>query len=520
MAEHDILIRTLDAVGARLQRNRVLRAATGAVLVALAGGILAAWLQWSMGPGAGRGPLGFSGVVLLGLLAGAAVIAWPTRWERASRAAAAREADRRGGTHDLLVSALEFRAAQAATPWTTLVQQRAAEAAAALDPRRLVPVRLPLLAPAAVPLLLVLAGLWSLPPRVAVLGAGEASAAVRGDDAALAGELRALAEEAARRGDEAARAQLDAALAALDQEGQSDAQRRRALDAARDALGRRALETEAQWEQLRRVAQSLEGRPEMREVARALKDRDAARAAEALRKLAEQRGESAQPDQSAGAQSKPEALAEALEGAARETREAQGETSGRFQKAVRGLEELAAKLDLQQRANQAARKLDAKSLSLQRAASMAANRYGQQEGTPSGDGAPDTGSANISGGTMFRMGAVAQEKEASAREGGRAGDASGSAQGSEVVGEQPAPRPKATYQLERIAERPGAEAAEVDDVFYAASRQGEARVPASAAMPVYRGATEQAMSPERITLRHRALVREFFNRPTESSATP
>jgi len=118
------------------------------------------------------------------------------------------------------------------------------------------------------------------------------------------------------------------------------------------------------------------------------------------------------------------------------------------------------------------------------------------------------------------MGAVAQEKEASAREGGRAGDASGSAQGSEVVGEQPAPRPKATYQLERIAERPGAEAAEVDDVFYAASRQGEARVPASAAMPVYRGATEQAMSPERITLRHRALVREFFNRPTESSATP
>lgn len=520
MAERDVLIRTLDGVAARLQRNRSLQAATGAILLALAGGIAAALLQWAAGPAAGRGALGFSSVVLLALLAGGLAIARPTRAERVTRAAAALETDRRTGARDLFASALDFRESGLSTPWTALVQQRAAEAAAALDPRRLVPARLPLLAPAALPLLLVLAAVWSLPPRIMQPQADGSGAALAREDNALAAELRALSEEAARRGDAAARAQLDAALAAMERDTLNDEQRRRALDAARDALARRALDTEAQWEQLRRVAQSLEGKPEMREVARALKERDAAKAAEALRKLAEQRGERAEPEQTAGAQMKPDELKQALEGAAQETREAQGETSGRFQKAVRGLEELAAKLDLQQRFNQAARKLDAKSLSLQRAATVAANRYGQQEGTPSGDGAPETGSANISGGSLFRMGAVAKEKEESAREGGRAGDASGSAQGSEVIGEQAAPRPKATYQLERIAERPGAEGGESEDVFYAASRQGEARVPASAAPPVYRGSAEQAMSPERITLRHRALVREFFNRPSESSATP
>jgi hypothetical protein len=381
-------------------------------------------------------------------------------------------------------------------------------------------VELPTWAPVILLLATLLGALWSLPPRAAKLQTDASAIAAQRDSDPLAAELRALSEEAARRGDDQARAQLDAAIDAIDRDGLTDEQRRRALDAARDAIARRALEAEADWEQLRRVAQSLEGKPEFREVAKALRERDAAKAAEALRKVAEERGEKPGPDQSSGAQARPEELKEALQGAAQEARDAQGETSGRFQKAVRGLEELAAKLDIQQRANQAARKLDAKSLSLQRAATVAANRYGQQEGTPSGDGAPETGSANISGGTMYRMGAVAQEKDAGQREGGRAGDASGSAEGSEVLGDKAAPRPKAVYQLERIADRPGQEGAESEDVFYAASRQGEARTAAAAPPPVYRAATEQAMSPERVALRHRSLVREYFNRPPEKSATP
>lgn len=522
MSERDVLLRKLDAVAARLQLNRALGAVVRAVLLALACGIAAAALQWAAGPAAGRGALGVSSAVLLAVLAGALVIGWLSLSPRVDRDTAAREADRRAATRDLFVSSLEFSAAAAPSPWAALVGRRAAEAAASLDPRRVVPVELPTWAPFLVVLALVLAALWSLPPRVARPEASTPAEAGLRDTDPLAAELRALAEEAAARGDAEARARLDAAVAAMDRDGLDDAQRRRALDAARDAIARRALEAEADWEQLRRVAQSLEGKPEFREVARALKERDAAGAAEALRKVAEERGEKPGPDQSSGAQAqmKPEALKEALQGAAQEARDAQGETSGRFQKAVRGLEELAAKLDIQQRLNQAARKLDAKSLSLQRAATVAANRYGQQEGTPSGDGAPETGSANISGGTMFRMGAVAQEKEASQREGGRAGDASGSAQGNDVLGDQPAPRPRASYQLERIVDRPGEDAGESEDLFYAASRQGEARTVAAAPPPAYRAASEQAMSPERVALRHRSLVREYFNRPPEKSATP
>ncbi len=519
MSERDVLLRTLDSVAARMQVSRALDALTRALLVALACGVGAALLQWAAGPAAGRGALGLSGAVLLAVLVGALAIARLSLRPRVDRKAAAREADRRAAAHDLFSSSLDFSASAPQAPWTALVQRRAAEAAAALDPRRVAPVELPPWAPVILLLVIVLGALWSLPPLAARPEAEAAATAPRDSDP-LAAELRALSEEAAQRGDAQARAQLDAAIAAIDRDGLTDEQRRRALDAARDAIARRALEAEADWEQLRRVAQSLEGKPEFREVAKALKERDAAKAAEALRKVAGERGEKPGPDQSAGAQVKPEELKEALQGAAQEARDAQGETSGRFQKAVRGLEELAAKLDIQQRANQAARKLDAKSLSLQRAATVAANRYGQQEGTPSGDGAPETGSANISGGTMFRMGAVAQEKEATQREGGRAGDASGSAEGSEVLGDKSAPRPKATYQLERIADRPGEEGGESEDVFYAASRQGEARTASAPPPPVYRAVTEQAMSPERVALRHRSLVREYFNRPPEKSATP
>ena len=62
-----------------------------------------------------------------------------------------------------------------------------------------------------------------------------------------------------------------------------------------------------------------------------------------------------------------------------------GETQGKLSKAVRGLQELAQKLDVQQRANQAGRKLDSVATSLSRQSTVNAARFGQSAGAPNSE---------------------------------------------------------------------------------------------------------------------------------------
>jgi hypothetical protein len=180
---------------------------------------------------------------------------------------------------------------------------------------------------------------------------------------------------------------------------------------------------------------------------------------------------------------------------------------------VQNLEEIAKRLDGANAISQARRKLNAVSMSMARESRLRAARFGQQEGTPNGQ-SPDTGAADIKGGTMYRQAAVAQEKE-SQRDGGRTGDASGNAQGDPVLGDE-VKRPDAKYQLETVKSEDREGQGAGDDVFYAASRQGEAKTQYQAAPPPqYRHAAEEAMSPERIALRHRPIVKRYFTQLRE-----
>ena len=526
MADRDILIAALEQTERRLWRNRALGVSMFAV-TGLAGlGAVALILEAVMVVRRGTTGHGFAIIVVV---VGAifAILAFRSLLSSShfSLERAAAEADSRGGFDDTLKSALWFSRGAAQSPWTDSLIARAAGIARGLDPVRLIPFTRPRgigVAVAAVVVLLVLSRFApALVPAPAALAAGASGAAVSAG-ADQIGLLRELAGLADRAGDAATAAKLRQVVAALQDPGASIADRQRALAEARAALDQRGLETGASLEALRQLADNLGNRDDMREVADALRQGDVAKAAEALEKVAVARGEKPMANDKAGVKSDTEtSVAEDLKDAIQSTTpgagdDKGGETQGKLSKAVRGLQELAQKLDVQQRANQAGRKLDSVATSLSRQSTVNAARFGQSAGAPNSGDSPDTGNAGIKGGTMYRLGAVAKEKQAGQREGGRVGDASGDNQGEPVVGDEIS-RIDAKYQLEGVRGRDADAPDGPDEKFYAASRAGDAKTAFAAVTPSYRHAAEEPMAAERIALRHRSIVKQYFSQAQEQA---
>jgi hypothetical protein len=529
MSDRDTLLSVLRSVDGRLRLNRNLAHLAVALCWLLGGAILGVLL----GAFAARGP-GVFGMSLartaFGVVALIAVAVALVRITRpGSLEAAASEADRRAGLHDLLKSALWFVRQADESPWGRLLVERAAAGARGLDPRRLVPVAAPraLRTAAVLAVVLVVAGALAprLPSRTDAVPIDRTAGTERVDEAATA--LRAMAEEAARRGDLALQARLEKALEVLERPSASAEEKRQALEEARRIAEQGALEAAADRERLRRLGDALAGREEFAEVARALKEGDAQGAADALRKLAAARGETAEPgdarrDAAAGLAkdaSPTDALQAALQAAAqRPDTDQGGETRGRIAKAVQHLEEIARRLDGAAALSRTRRKLDAMSTALNRQSNLKAARFGQQEGRVDGEGAPESGSADIAGGTMYRQAAVAREQRDPERNGARSGDASGNAPGDPVLGDELA-RVEAQYTIERVRSHAESASDAARDRQYAASERGDATVAYTAVQPLYRHAGEEAMSPERIPLRHRDAVKRFFAQEAESGAS-
>ena len=527
MADRETLLNALDGVERRLRLDRALKHGTDVAVAILGLAIVAVVLHAATPPRAGL--FGMSLVATLFVVACVVVVAAgiARAMKHGSREQAAGEADRRAGLHDTLASALWFSSQGDASPWIPLVMARAARAAAALDPVRLIPLTVPPRLRLALVLVVALAAVGWMAPRL--ISNDLLSVAVDGtpagerEDEQLAA-LRKLADEAARRGDEAAKAKLEQVLASLERPGASDEEKRRALDEARQFAEQRGLDAAADRERLRQLADQLNGRAEYADVAQALRSGDARAAADALKRLLPEgtrdpASENATPDanQTPDQASALDNLQESLQSAAQNPdRDVTGETQGKISKAVQNLEEIAKRLDGATALNQARRKLDTMSMSMSRDTRLRAGRFGQQEGTPGSD-SPETGQANIEGGAMYRQAAVAKEREGE-RDGVRAGDASGNAQGDPVLGDE-MKRPEAKYKLEMIrgADRDGPEGD--DSTFYAASRQTPAKVRyRTEPPPQYRRAEEEAMNPERIALRHRPIVKRYFTQLREQDA--
>jgi hypothetical protein len=527
MSDREILFTALDGVERRLRLNRNLKHLTVAASSLLAAGIVAVVLGIFTVPRGGLFGLSVVGTFFVAVAVMIVTYSIVRVVQRGTRAEAAAQADLRGGLHDTLASALWFSTSHDASPWIPLVMARAARMSARLDPVRLVPIVAPRGARTVVALALALGVLSWIAPKFAPTADAVADDATAGRraDAARVAELRKLADEAGQRGDAVAKAKLEQVLAALERPGASAEDKRHALEEAAQLAEQRNLEAATARERLRQVADQLGGRAEFGAVAEALRAGDAKGAAEALRQVAAARGEPTAPREPAATDgAKPpddgsltDALQESLQSAAQNPdRDVNGETQGKIAKAVQNLEEIAKRLDSATALNQARRKLNAASMSMARESRLRAARFGQQEGKPNGQ-SPETGAASIQGGTMYRQAAVGKEK-AGEREGGRTGDASGNAQGDPVLGDE-VKRPDAKYRLETVKseDRGGEDTGE--DLFYAASRQGESKMQVRAGpQPQYRHAAEEAMSPERIALRHRPIVKRYFTQLRERDA--
>lgn len=510
------LLLTLDAVASRMRWRRVHRLAgivasaifvTGSVMFAL-GAIVA---PVGGGPWVRNAGL----LVILGSLVGLAIGAR----RRVSRLEAADEADRTGALADELKSALWFQRESAErSAFVAAHRARAESLAAQLDPRQLVPYRLLPSHRVAAALFVVMIGVGLLSPQFTPhfgdRSAGTLADAGRSNPAGPPGA--ATDEPAAAAADGTARDPLARTLAALDDPARSIEEKHKALEAAQQLAAQRALEAAAGRERLQALGEALSQRDGYEDVARALKEGDARQAAEALKsRLADGGGAGSDREESPGepaAAPDPAAvdrLAEALQAATQSAPDDRSASAQRnLAKAVQNLEDISKSIEATEALGRSARRLDAMTTELKREGNLRAARFGERGGTNQAQSGPETGESNLKGGSMFRLGAVAQERRNPGQDNNRAGDASGNAQGDPVVGDE-VRRIQAKYKRETVRDRETDEGG-ADSGKFAASRAAESKVAYRDVDSRYRRTGEEALSAERIALRHRAQVKGFF----------
>ena len=528
MSESSLALqRALAGVARRLRWRRALGSGALALACILCVAIVAVALGAILAPTAlAAWPRLIGGLLIAGI-----VTVWLSRLVRpVTDAEAAAQADATAGLHDELKSSLWFSRSSADSPWVRAHLARGATTAASLDPRQVVPLGMPASGWPAIGLAGVLVVVTWLSPLFTphVDGRSHDVAPPAAKAPADRRDMEALVAQMERTGDAAAQAKLQQALSALDDPNRSVAEKRQALEAARQLAAQRALEAAAGAERLRTLADSLARRKGMEDVAEALRQGDARAAAEGLRSRLERAegGEAGDRDQGvarapADDQALADSLKESLQPGTEEkpSGEATGATEGRLAKAVQNLEEIARRIEASAALNQASRKLSQMSTALNRQndRNLRAARFGQQQGNANASESPESGEADIRGGHMFRLGAVAQEKKTSpTQERARAGDASGNAKGDPVVGDEVS-RIQAKLKRESVTGREADGPDGPDSAFYAASRQGEVHVEYQAVEARYRQTGEEALGIERIALRDRARVRRFFSDSTETA---
>jgi hypothetical protein len=500
----------LTRIQRRLSLNRVLYESTlVAGLVVL---VLAAWraLRW-LGDAL---PAATALVVLAAILGGVALLfllAASLLTRSTSTARAAAEADRRASLKDELASACWFMRQPDASEWVGAQLQRAARTARGLEPARLIPLRVPAPALAALAVAFaVLAGVWAAPRLVPAHGAAV--------EAALAAEreqIRALREFAGLLPDSEAGRKLEEALALLESVEASDEQRRTALAQAHDAVEQIRLQAASARDALQRAGSGLRGQEGMGEVAEALAAGDGARAAELLAQLpaqapaAESPGTSAGPPVPGGAGDKSleQVIQEAVQGAG--AADERGPSAAPRQEAIDRLSQIARELAAANNLNEAWREVRGAQLSVAQRSALSAARFAQQTQTP-GMPAPDTGETPMGGGVMFGSAVVAQGPGQTEQEAGMpSGDAVGDAPADALLGAS-GERLEAQLELHGIAsgnERPDQQDQEW---FYAESQEQKARAQWRDVQARARFAQAEAASNDGISIQHRQIVKDYF----------
>lgn len=496
----------LSQVQGRMRLNRALRAAAlaaGALLAAVLAWRLLVWFD-------GRLPAASALVILLAILTLVVLLSLLVRVSFLARPGldgAAAEADRRAGLKDELRSALWFARDARASDWTAAQLARAGRSAAGLRPERLMPVRLPRGAIAALVLgLLLLAGVILLPAP----GAWTRDA---GDGALTSERLQTLRQMVAGMPRSEAAQQLEQALRTLERTDATPEERREAMARAQDAVERMGLEAASTRDELHELRQALADRPGMQQVADALAQGDAQRAAQLLEQIEKQ-------NQASGAASAAEpgdaAPGEAVsESALQEATQASGAqnpapSSESVQEAMERLNEIARELAAADYVNEAWKSLQGALDRYQSTGAMTGGSHSEQTQSSS---MPSPGSSDtpVGGGAMSSAPAMSQGEALGEQEGGlRTGNLLSNKPADPILGERAEP-------LEAQLQRNSIESADQDPAageertwYYAESQQQTSSVSRRAVQARTRFAQAGTGAGGGISVEHRQIVRDYF----------
>jgi hypothetical protein len=447
-------------------------------------------------------------VVMLG-----AYFAWRALCQ-VTLAQAAGEADARARLKDELKSAYWFVSTPEPSPFEQLQLARAAATARRLDPRAIVPGRAPRSLYAVAGLGAVLLLVTWIAPRQSHSWDGAGVAAVAA--AREAQDLRAVLEGAPR---DPEIEKLDRALEELQRDDATAEEKARAAAQARDAIEQSGMEAGAAREGLVRLAEAMRANPRFEMAAEALRD---GRNEEALALLRQMRAEAGDP--AARAPAKDGAGPDSEKGLDNnlEERLAQGgrdlgSVNARvdqeaLDRVVTAIQEANQQLEVQSRVLEVKRRMQDAMIPTSQRSALSASQFDSSDNAPNATASPDTGNADIRGGTMFRQGAVTRRKDDEpARDGNMSGSAAGNSEALALEGAATR-RLDAQLKLEAIQRRDDGEPDEKSDQgwFYSASREQKSLLGFEEVRARPDFDRENAMSSERVPIRQKQAVKDYF----------
>jgi hypothetical protein len=456
--------------------------------------------------------------LLLGLVGVMLVVVWKMA-RPVTAAQAAAEADRCLELKDELKSARYFLSGASQGGMQDLQIARAAATAARIDARAVVPGRLSAL-------WLTAAGfgaLLFLMNWIATPGMGRADPMPSPSAGADSGDLRAMLEDV--RADEQLR-KLNQALQVLQDSGASAEEAKLAAAQAREAMDQANMEAAMAREGLASMAQSVKAEPGWQQVAQALEKGDARKAMELIGKLpaadATQENAAAE-DQKFRSADKDKGVenSEALQNSGRDLSGIGiNMNQDTVSKLLDKIEEAAGKIDSQERVNRVRRRMENNLVATSQRSALTANEFGTRANAPNPTPAPETGNADLQGGTLFRQAAMAREKEEDAQhEGSRAGSSSGHSEALPLEGIATS-RLDARFKREAIARQEDKNSEGEDekqqDWFYSASVEQKSNLPYRDVNAGGNFSRADEIRHVPVPIRQRKIVKNYFLNLNES----
>ena len=424
-------------------------------------------------------------------------------------AQAAGEADVRARLKDELKSAYWFFSTPEQSPFAQLQIARAAATARHLDPGAIVPSRPPrsLYAVAGLGAALMLVT-W-IAPRQSHSWDGADAAAVAA--ARETQDLRALLEGAPR---DTEIEKLDGALEELQRADATAEEKARAAAQARDAIEQANMEAAAAREGVVRLAEAMRANPRFEKAAEALL---AGRNEEALALLRQMRA-AGDLDARAAEKDEPRLLSDSEKGLDGGIEERLAE-AGRdlssinarvdqdaIDRVVNALQEANQQLEVQSRVTEVKRRMQDAMIPTSQRSALTASQFDSSDNAPNATASPDTGNADIRGGTMFRQGAVTRRNDDDkARDGNMSGSAAGNSEALALEGAA-TQRLDAQLKLEAVQRRDdaGNDDEKADQGwFYSASQEQKSLLGFEDVRTRPNFDRENAMSFERIPIRQK-----------------